>query len=125
MDHPPERSESLWMLTVAPVIWAAHLGLSYATAAVWCAKVAGPGGSLDTVRAVIGGYTALALLGIGLTGWRGLRRQRQGVDRSPRAGDTSEDRHQFLGWATLLLSGLSAVATVYAALVAVFFERCH
>jgi hypothetical protein len=125
MEHPPERSESLWMLTVAPVIWAAHLGLSYATSAVWCAKVVGPDGSLGTVRTAIGVYTAVALLGIALTGWRGLRRQREGVARSPRSADTSEDRHQFLGWATLLLSGLSAVATVYAALVALFFERCQ
>ena len=32
------------MLTIAPGIWSAHFLLSYATAAVWCAKMAGPDG---------------------------------------------------------------------------------
>ena len=31
--------------------------------------------------------------------------------------DTEADRHRFLGFATLLMAGLSAVATIYVALV--------
>ena len=42
----PEQDESYWRLASAPVIWALHFLLSYATAAVWCAKVAGPDGAL-------------------------------------------------------------------------------
>jgi hypothetical protein len=120
----PERSESLWRVAASPTLWAAHFLLSYATAAVWCAKVAGPGGPLAPVRLAIAIYTVLALAGIGLIGWSGYRRHRLGAASLPHDDDTPEDRHRFLGFATLLLSALSAVAVVYAAVVAVFFERC-
>jgi len=43
----------------------------------------------------------------------------------PHDADTPEDRHRFLGFATLLLSGLSAVAVIYTALVVVVFRSCH
>ena len=65
----PEENESLWLLTASPVIWAAHFLLSYVTAAIWCAKVAGPDGSLGGVRVAIAVYTVLALSGIGIIGW--------------------------------------------------------
>jgi hypothetical protein len=42
----------------------------------------------------------------------------------PHDDDTPEDRQRFLGFATLLLSVLSAVAVIYAAAVVVFIERC-
>jgi hypothetical protein len=70
-------------------------------------------------------YTALALAAIGIVGWIGYRRHRFGNADAPHDDDTPEDRHRFLGFATLLLSGLSAVAVIYAALVAVFVERCY
>ena len=44
-----------------PTIWAAHFLLCYVTAAIWCAKVAGPDGSLGGVRVAIAVYTVLAL----------------------------------------------------------------
>jgi len=43
----------------------------------------------------------------------------------PHDDDTPEDRHRFLGFATLLLSALSAVAVLYAGLVAVFIRSCY
>jgi hypothetical protein len=123
--HLPEAKESLWLLTASPVIWAAHFLLCYATAAVWCAKVAGLGGPLDTVRLAIVVYTALALTAIGVIGWIGYRRHSFGQANLPHDDDTPEDRHRFLGFATLLLSALSAVAVVYAALIIFFFRSCH
>ena len=48
---------SLWLLTVAPTIWATHLLLCYIMAAVWCAKFVGSGGALGGVRSAIAWYT--------------------------------------------------------------------
>jgi hypothetical protein len=125
VDVPREHEESLWWLTVSPSIWAAHFLASYLTAAIWCAKAVPPGGPLAPVRTAIAAYTAVALAGIVATGWHGLRRHRLGTAARPHDVDTPGDRSRFLGFATLLLSGLSAVATVYVALVAVFVETCR
>ena len=120
-----EENQSLLLLTASPVIWAAHFMLSYVTAAIWCAKVAGPDGSLGGVRVAIAIYTVLALSGIGITGWRAFRRHRYGTATLPHDDDSPEDRHRFLGFAALLLSALSAVAVIYAALAAVFIGSCY
>jgi hypothetical protein len=128
----PDR-RSLWLLTVAPTIWAAHLLLCYVTAAIWCAKFAPSDASLDGVPTAIAWFTATALAGIGLVGWEGFRRHSYpsaalgagGTEATTHDLDTPEDRHRFLGFATLLLSGLSAVAVLYAALAATVFETCR
>jgi len=67
----------------------------------------------------------LALLPVALIGVRAFRRQRIGAPAPEHDLDSSLDRHRFLAFATLLLSGLSAVAIVYAALAAVFVENCR
>jgi hypothetical protein len=120
-----ERNQSLWMLVASPAIWTVHFLLSYATAAIWCGMVVGRDGSLGSIRLAIAGYTFVALIAIGITGWFGFRRHRPGDETLPHDADTPEDRHRFLGFATLLLSALSAVATVYVSLAAVFIGRCH
>ena len=120
----PERRESLWLLTISPAIWSAHFLVSYLTAAIWCAKAPGPGTGLGDVRLAIASYTVAALLGIGMTGWMAWRRQ-EGIGADTGPGDTAEDRHQFLAFATLILSGLSAVATIYVALAPVFVGTCR
>jgi hypothetical protein len=125
MNQLAEKNQSLWLLTASPLIWAAHFMLSYVTASIWCAKLAGPDKSLWEVRVAILIYTALALIGIGLVGWVGHRRHSYGRASLPHDADTPEDRHRFLGFATLLLSGLSGVAVIYAALVVVFIGSCH
>lgn len=125
MAHTSEKHQSLWLLTAGPSIWAAHFMLSYVTAAIWCEKFVGRGGSLRTVRIAIVVYSALALAGIGIVGWIGYRRHRLKGGEVPHDADTPEDRHRFLGFATLLLSSFSAVAVLYAAAVALFFELCH
>jgi hypothetical protein len=125
MSQTAEKHQSLWLLTASPIIWAAHFMLCYSTAAIWCAKVVGPGGPLGGVRMAIAVYTAVALAAIGIIGWIGYRRHSYGHADLPHDDDTPDDRHRFLGFATLLLSGLSAVATLYAALVAVFIGSCH
>ena len=120
-----EEHQTLWLLAASPTMWVAHFLACYFTAAVWCAKVAGREGALGEARILIAVYTALALAGIGVTFALGLRRHRFGTAAVPHDFDTPEDRHRFLGFATVLLSGLSAVAVVYVAMAAVFFETCR
>ena len=120
-----ESNQSLWMLTISPTVWAVHFMLCYVTAAVWCAKFGGRDASLTAIRLAIAGYTVVALIAIGLNGWGGWRRHRFGTATPPHDRDTPEDRHRFLGFATVLLSALSLVAVIFQALVAVFFEDCR
>jgi hypothetical protein len=120
-----EHRESIWMLTVSPTIWAAHFGLCYITAAIWCAKAPTALAPLGALRTTVVVYTILALGGILLTGWLGYRAHGYGAESAPHDDDTPEDRHRFMGLATLLLSGLSAMAVIYAALVIVFIDTCQ
>lgn len=121
---PPESSESFWRLASAPAIWALHFMLCYITAAVWCAKAAGPQASLGGARGAIAAYTAVALIGIGIAGWVGWQRHTFRGATLPHDFDSPGDRHRFLGFAMLLLAGLSAVATLYTVLAAVFIDTC-
>ena len=116
---------SLWLLTIAPTIWAAHLLLSYITAAIWCAKFIPAGGPLGGIRSAVVWYTLMALAAIGVTGWEGFKRHRHGTEATTHDLDTAEDRYRFIGFATLLLSGISAVGVVYAMLAASYFETCR
>jgi hypothetical protein len=126
MTHSlPEKHESLWLLAVSPTIWAVHFLLCYITAAIWCAKFVRPDGSLGPVRWAIIGYTVVALVTIALNGRNGLRRHRRGSESVPHDYDTPGDRHGFLGYATVLLSVLSGVAVLFAALVVIFFHDCR
>ena len=120
-----ERRESLWMLTVSPGIWALHFLACYVAGAVWCAKAPSALTSLAAIRTTVLILTGLAIAGIAFTGWNGYRAHRFGGEEAPHDDDTPEDRHRFMGYATLLLSGLSAVAVIYAALVVVFVTTCE
>jgi hypothetical protein len=122
--QPAEHDESLWRLAAAPAIWAVHFLACYVTASIWCAKLVDPDGSLAPVRLAILGYTIGALALLGVLAWRAHRRHAFGVEPRTHEHDTAADRHRFLGYATLLLVGLCALAIVYAALVAVVMETC-
>lgn len=125
MTNKPESLESLWHLTLAPLVWVMHFLACYLTSAIWCAKFAATSDSPNTLRWAIGLYTVIALLLIGGVGRIGYRRDR--ARRSlygPHDSDTHEDRHSFIGFAMLLLAGLSAIATIYVGMVAVFVEGC-
>jgi hypothetical protein len=124
-EPPTPDSDSLWLLTIAPTIWAAHLLLCYITAAIWCARFVPQGGALGSIRTAIMWYTAAALAGIAAIGWEGFRRHSYGTETTTHDLDSAEDRHRFLGFATLLLAGLSGVGVLYAALASTFFESCR
>ena len=125
MSTLEEKSWNLWTLTFAPSIWAVHFLASYVTVAIWCAKMVDRDGPLGGARGAIAAYTLVALAGIGLTGWHGYRRHRHGTETVPHDFDSPESRHRFLGFATLLLAGLSAVATLYTSLAPLFIGSCQ
>lgn len=115
--------DSLWLLTGAPIIWAGHFLLCYVTAAIWCAKVGGGAEAFWAVRAAIAGYTVATLAGIGLFWLAGFRRIR--FRPRPQNRATGADRSRFVGFVTVLLSGLSFLATLYVAMPALFIGDCR
>jgi hypothetical protein len=119
-----ERRQSLWLLTFSPAIWAVHFLLSYSAAALWCGPQQAHGGGTGPLQALVGGTALLALLGIGITARLGWRKHGYGNEAPPHDRDTPEDRHRFLGFATVLLSGLSAIATVYTGLSILLVGSC-
>lgn len=131
MNTTAESRQRLWIVPASPVIWSLHFMACYITAALWCGVVVGREGPLTSARAAIGVYTVIALAAIAAVGWLGWRAHRHHAggagraDEPPHDDDTPEDRHRFLGFATVLLSGLSGVATIYSALAAVFIETCQ
>jgi len=124
-DAVHESRQSLWFVVVSPIVWALHFVASYATAAVWCARVVERGGMLGSARTAIVVYTVVALAIIGAMTWHGYQRHMFGGTGGTHDNDHPEDRHRFLGLATVLLSGLSAMATVFTALAVYAFEDCR
>lgn len=80
--------------------------------------------SLGGARTAIGVYSIVAVALIAIIGWGGYKRHAYGHEMLPHDGDTPEDRHRFLGMATLLLSALSLVAVLFEALVLAYFWTC-
>lgn len=120
-----EERQSLWWLAVGPSVWAVHFLLCYITAAIWIEKDAGRDASLAPIRIVIAIYTVMALAAIVWIFIHGYRRHNYGTAAAPHDFDTADDRHRFLGFATLLLSGLSGVATIFTAIVAFILKTTH
>ncbi len=124
-DEPqPRRDDRLLGLAAAPTIWAAHFLVCYVFTAIWCAKL--PETGLATPRMVIAAATAVALAAIGLVSLRVHNQWGFTVEEEPRHDDdTVAARHAFLSRATFLLCALSAVATVYVAIPALFLSTCR
>jgi hypothetical protein len=124
--HPlPERPRYLALLAASPTIWAVHFLLSYCTAAVWCEKLAAASGELGTAGVAIWIFTAIALGAIAAIGRHAWRRHRYGDAELPHDFGSPEDRHRFLGFACVLLSGLSAVAVLFSVLAVALVGSCR
>jgi hypothetical protein len=118
--------ESLWAMIVAPTIWAVHFLACYILAAIFCAKAVAPSADLAPVRWWIAGLTVLALGGIAVCAIQAFRLGHLMEGKAaPHDADTIHDRRRFLAYATLMLSGLSFVATLFVALPAVFVASCQ
>lgn len=120
----PREIESLWTLFTAPVVWAVHFLACYVGAAVFCAKQEAIGLGFDAVRLGIAAATVLALALIALSAWLAWRQWGFGADDPPHDDPSGHSRRLFQGFATLLLSGLSFVAVIYAALPVLFLTEC-
>ncbi|TNC74985.1 hypothetical protein [Rubellimicrobium roseum] len=123
-----EERASLVRITFGPLIWAMHFLLSYAGAAVFCAKFPHASEHLDLLVWGIGLATLVALAGIAWQGQRSFHQWRKGNEDSlieEDADGSSEDRHQFLGHAALLLAVISAVGVIYTALPAFLTATCR
>ncbi|MFZ5677123.1 MAG: hypothetical protein ACOZAM_29530 [Pseudomonadota bacterium] len=120
----PKEIESLWTLFTAPVVWAVHFLISYAGAAVYCARAGQFGFGFATVRIALALMTVAALMMIALSAWLAWRQWGFGLHDPPHDDATRGDRVRFQGFATLLLSGLSFVAVLYVALPLIFVTGC-
>lgn len=123
MQAAAEPRQTLWALASAPAIWLAHMLVTYITAAVWCG-MADPQAS---PRGLLGAFVALtvvALAGVTWIAWGGWERYNHGDAVPSHHKDTPEDRHRFLGLATLLLALLSAVAILYGAVAVAMLRGC-
>lgn len=112
---------SLWRPFIAPAVWAGHFLATYVTTAIFCAKAAPHSMTIGGLRATIALYTVLALVLIlawTLRDWR-----TRATPRQHRAGDSAQ--HRFLVDVTLLLGGLSAIATIFVAMPVLFFASCR
>ena len=121
-----EEEASLVRITLGPVVWMAHFIVSYAATAVFCAKLDAPEVAIAWLRWGLIGATLLALgtiAWLGRQSWRQWRTGNEDIWEDPAA--TSEDRHQFLGHAALLLAVISFIGVIYTALPAVFAATCR
>lgn len=124
MDHTlTPRHDPLWVPIVAPVVWASHFTICYVAAALACGRFASVSAA-GTVRATVLLATIVSLLVIGAAFARGLRRHRYAGPVRPHDDDTPEDRDQFMAFTTVLLAGLSALATVAVALAMWWVPSC-
>ncbi|MDX3924795.1 MAG: hypothetical protein QHC90_03175 [Shinella sp.] len=119
----PREVETLWTLFTAPVVWALHFLACYVTVAIYCAK-SGEVGGYDTIRWILAVITLLALAMIVVSAALAFRQWGFGTDDPPHDDPTRHDRTLFQGFATLLLSGLSFIAVVFAAAPLIFIAGC-
>ena len=121
-----EAGDSLWTVTWAPTLWALHFLGCYIPSAIVCAHFSRIDGIVEDLRAGIAILTGIALIGIALVGWRGWRRWDYLHDKDyEHGGAADEDRHEFLGHATVLLAVISFVGVIYTSLPALILHTCQ
>jgi hypothetical protein len=120
------HERGLWLLTAGPAVWALHFLAAYAGVAVYCAKWVGDAAVITPARDYVLALTGIALAIILALGWNAYRRwYHAGDPEPPHDAATLADRRRFLGFAALLLCGLSFVATVYTAMAALLAASCR
>jgi hypothetical protein len=114
---------SLLTPIVAPTVWAGHFMACYTWAALACGRFAADGG-FDRARTGIALLTAVASIAIAGCFVFGYRRHGRRFPDRPNDDGTPEDRTRFMAFTTMLLAGLSLVATLYVGLAALAAGRC-
>ena len=115
--------DKLWVALVSPIIWSTHFTVCYVWAAMACGRFAArAGGSLDRAMIVL---TVIALAAIGFFVLRAFRQLDYRLpDRSHEDG-TPEDRTRFMSYTTLLLAGMSWIATLFVGGAAIAMGGCQ
>ncbi|MGR3571829.1 hypothetical protein [Brevirhabdus sp.] len=119
------ESDSLWRITLSPVIWALHFVTVYGATAIYCAKLVPDEGAILGLRYGIAAVTVAAVLAIVLIGWRSWKHWGYLKTHDYRHElSVVEHRHRFLGHAAFLLSVISLIAVLYSSLPAIFIGNC-
>lgn len=116
-------ADPLWIPLVAPIIWSTHFTVCYIWAAMACGRFASQiAGSLDFVLILM---TAIAIAPISVLLLRGFRRLNyRWPDHSLDEG-TPEDRARFMAYMTILLAGLSGLATLFVGVASLSMGGCQ
>lgn len=123
MSHSgaPQAPDRLWVPVISPIIWSTHFTVSYIWAAMACGRFSHAGDSLLTGFIVM---TALALVAIGGFFLRAFRQLGYRLPDQPHDDATAEDRTRFMAYTTLLLSGMSWIATLFVGVSAFAVGGC-
>jgi len=115
--------ERLWLPVVAPVVWSTHFMLCYTVAALACGRFAEvlPAARVRGVLVVLTAAAVAAMAWCLRDGWRrlGSRWPRRAHD-----DDHPHDRQHFMAFTTVLLAGLSLLATAFEAAALWAVDRC-
>ena len=118
--HAPDP---LWVPLLGPIIWSSHFTVSYIWAAMACGRFASRiAGSLDTALIVM---TVIAIIPIGVLFVRGLRQLDYRLPDQPNDDGTPEDRSRFMAYMTILLAGMSGIATLFVGVAAFSMGGCQ
>lgn len=124
---------NLITLVTAPTIWAIHFLVCYVAASVHCAKAmadarvftGGDWPGVTTARILIALATVAALAAIAWSSRQAWAHWSDGDAEPPYDDASFDDRQQFLGFATILLCGLSFIGVIFVALPALFIGDCR
>ena len=115
--------QSLWAPVIAPVIWAIHFMTCYTWAALACGRLASDH-SFARAETGIGIATAVAATAIALCLVSGFHHLGRRLPDQPNDDGTPEDRTRFMAFTTMLLAGLSLIATLFVGVAALSIGAC-
>ena len=118
--HTPDR---LWVPVISPIIWSTHFTVSYIWAALACGRFASR--AADTLSIAMIVMTTIALVAIGGFFLRALRQLDYRLPDQPNDAGTPDDRTRFMAYTTLLLAGMSWIATLFVGVAASVMGGCR
>lgn len=111
----------IWRMLPSPLIAAVHFTVCYMATSVYCIRA---GRELVSLNLLLGGFTVIALLAIGVFAWAAWRRLRL-VRRSSEGPAKRRGEVEFLARITWYLALLSFVGVLFIAAPLGFFGGCR
>jgi len=118
-----QAPDRLWVPLASPIIWSTHFTISYIWAAMACGRFASPGSA--TLERALAVMTAIALVAIGVFFFRAFRQLNYRLPDQPNDDGTPEDRNRFMSYTTMLLAGMSWIATLFIGVAATAMGGCQ